>query len=375
MANTLAARAGPRFGEGMRLLVLGGSVFLSRAVAEEAVRRGHDVTCACRGTSGSLPDGVRHVAWDRREAMPDQLAELAGLAELASPAGPAGGGFDAVVDVARQPSWVRTAVEAFPDAHWVFVSTINVYEDESTPGGRPGTLAERRPIHEDVDLAEDSEAYGPMKVACEQAVRAGAASAMVVRPGLIVGPGDPTGRFTYWPARMGDVPDHPEVLAPGDPGDAVQVIDVRDLAAWIVDGAEARTEGVFDGIGAALPIGDLLAEVAAGTCAEPRLTWVPQEFLAEREVEPWAGPRSIPLWLPRPEYDGMLAHDATPSYDAGLVTRPLADTARDTLAWLRDTPEAPLTGLGRDEEAAVLAAWAEAGAGSGAGAAQPRSAG
>ena len=146
---------------------------------------------------------------------------------------------------------MRTAVAAFPDAHWVFVSTINVYEDESTPGGRPGTLPEREPITEDVDLAEDPEAYGPMKVACEQIVRAGAASAMVIRPGLIVGPGDPTGRFSYWPARMGDVPEHPEVLAPGDPDDSVQVIDVRDLAAWIVDSAEARRTGVFDGIGAA----------------------------------------------------------------------------------------------------------------------------
>ena len=323
----------------MRLLVLGGSVFLSRAVADEGVRRGHDVTCACRGSSGSLPDGVRHVAWDRREAIPADLA---------------GSDFDAVVEVARLPSWVRAAVGAFPGAHWVFVSTINVYADESTPGGRPGTLAERRANHDDVDLAEDPEAYGPMKVACEQVVRDGAASAMVVRPGLIVGPGDPTGRFGYWPARMADVPDHPEVLAPGDPGDAVQVIDVRDLAAWIVDSAEARRTGAFDGIGAALPIGDLLAEVAAGTGVEPELTWVPQEFLAEREVEPCAAP----LWLPRPEYDGMLAHDATPSYDAGLVTRPLADTARDTLAWLRATPDAKVTGLGREEEAAVLAAWA-----------------
>jgi 2'-hydroxyisoflavone reductase len=340
----------------MRLLVLGGSMFLSRAVAEEAVRRGHDVTAACRGTSGSLPTGVRHVAWDRREAMPADLAEAH---------------FDAVVDVARHPSWVRTAVAAFPGAHWTFVSTINVYEDESTPGGRPGTIPERQPITADVDLADDPEAYGPMKVACEQIVRGGAAAAMVIRPGLIVGPGDPTGRFSYWPARMGDVAEHPEVLAPGDPDDSVQVIDVRDLAAWIVDSAESRRTGVFDGIGAALPIRDLLAEVATGAGVAPELTWVPQEFLAEREVEPWAGPRSVPLWLPRPEYDGMLAHDATPSYDAGLVTRPLADTARDTLAWLRATPDATLTGLGREEEAEVLAAWAEARTGT----AQPRSAG
>ena len=323
--------------------MLGGSLFLSRAVAEEGVRRGLDVTCACRGSSGSLPDGVTHVAWDRTEPIPADLAAA---------------DFDAVVDVARHPSWLRTAVTAFAEAHWVFVSTINVYEDESTPGGRPGTLAERAPITEDVDLAEDPQAYGPMKVACEQTVREGAASAMVVRPGLIVGPGDPTGRFSYWPARMGDVPDHPEVLAPGDPSDPVQVIDVRDLAAWIVAAAETCRTGTFDGVGPSTPIRDLLNDVARGVGARPQLTWVPQEFLADQEVAPWMGPRSVPLWLPRPDYDGMCAHDVAPSYEAGLVTRPVAETARDTLAWLRETPDATLTGLGRDEEAAVLAAWA-----------------
>ena len=325
----------------MKLLVLGGSVFLSRAVAEEAVRRGHDVTCACRGSSGSVPEGARHVAVDRSEGLPAELGE----------------GYDAVVDVARQPSWVRAAVARFPSAHWVFVSTINVYADESTPGGRPGTLPLRAPIDEDVDLAQDPEAYGPMKVACEQVVLDGAAAAMVVRPGLIVGPGDPTGRFTYWPARLGDAAERPEVLAPGSPDDVVQVIDVRDLAAWIVDSAERRRTGAFDGIGPTMGIGDLLAQAAVGCGATPEWTWVPQEFLAEQEVAPWAGPRSLPLWLPRPEYDGMLAHDATPSYDAGLATRPIADTARDTLAWLRATPDATRTGMTAEEEREVLDAW------------------
>ena len=117
--------------------------------------------------------------------------------------------------------------------------------------------------------------------------------AMVIRPGLIVGPGDPTGRFSYWPARMGEVPEHPEVLAPGDPEDSVQVIDVRDLAAWIVDSAEARRTGVFDGIGSALPIRDLLSEVAAGAGVAPQLTWVPQEFLADRGYDPAFGARPL----------------------------------------------------------------------------------
>ena len=168
----------------MRLLVLGGTVFLSRAVAADAVARGHEVTCAARGTSGSVPEGARLVTVDRTEPLPDL------------------GEFDAVVDVARLPSWVRSGVAAYPDAHWVFVSTVNVYADDATPGGTPETLPLHEAIEEDVDLKEQPEAYGPMKVACERIVLDGAASAMVIRPGLIVGPEDPSGRFSYWPRRL-----------------------------------------------------------------------------------------------------------------------------------------------------------------------------
>jgi nucleoside-diphosphate-sugar epimerase len=326
----------------MELLVLGGTVFLGRAVAEEGLRRGHDVTCACRGESGSVPAGARHVAWDRA-AEPDPPEDLAG----ARP--------DAVVDVARHPSWVRAAVAAFPGAHWSFVSTINVYTDVATPGGTPESLPLHDPVHTDEDPATSPDLYGAMKVACEDAVREGAAAAFVVRPGLIVGPGDPSGRFSYWPARL-DGADGAEVLAPGDPGDVVQVIDVRDLAAWIVDAVERRTTGTYDGTSAPTTRGDFLAEVARGVGVEPAWVWVPQDALAEHRVEPWAGPRSVPVWLPLPEYAGMLAHDVTASYDAGLVTRPLAETARDTLAWLRSHPDATVTGLTREEEAEVLAA-------------------
>lgn len=326
----------------MNLLVLGGTVFLSRAVVEEALRRGHDVTAACRGESGSVPAGARHVAWDRAEPMPDELSATA---------------YDAVVDVARQPSWVRSAVAATPGAHWVFVSTVNVYADESVPGGQPTTVPLREPRHEDADLREDPEAYGPMKVACEEIVVAGAASATVVRPGLIVGPGDPTGRFTYWPHRLGELADGDEALAPGAPDHSVQVIDVRDLAAWLVTAAESRTTGTYDGVGPSMRMADLLGQAAEGCGVAPAWTWVPQEFLLEQEVAPWAGPDSVPLWLPRPEYDGMLAHDVGPSLDAGLVTRPIEETARDTLAWLRATPDATVSGIDRARETDLLAAW------------------
>lgn len=321
----------------MRILVLGGTVFLSRAVAAEAVRRGHDVTCACRGTSGSIPDGARLQPWDRDQPVPDELADQQ---------------WDAVVDVARHPSRVRSAVAAFADAHWVFVSTINVYEDESTPGGRPGTLALREPITDDVDLAEDPESYGPMKVACEQAVRNAAATSAVVRPGLIVGPGDPTGRFSYWPRRLAA---GGRVLAPGSRDDVVQVIDVRDLASWIVDLAERRTTGDFDGVGEPLPISDLLDQVAQGVgAAGTTYSWVAAGRLTELGVQPWMGPEAIPLWLPRPEYDGMLAHDATPSIGAGLTLRPIAETARDTLAWLDSDPGAAVSGITLEREAEIL---------------------
>jgi len=320
----------------MRLLVLGGTVFLSRAVAAEAVARGHEVTCAARGTSGSAPEGARLVSVDRTQPLPDL------------------GEFDAVVDVARHPSWVRNALAAHPDAHWVFVSTVNVYADDATPGGTPATLPLVEAIEEDVDLKENPEAYGPMKVTCERMVLDGARSAMVIRPGLIVGPGDPTGRFSYWPRRLAA---GGEVLAPGDPTDAMQVADVRDLAAWAVTACEQRTTGVYDGVGRAMPISDLLAQCADGVPPDVTWTWVDQEFLQAQEVEPWMGPGSIPLWLPRPEYDGLPAHDVRPSLDAGLTLRPLAETTRDTLAWLDTTPDAVVTGIDLDRERELLDAW------------------
>lgn len=320
----------------MRLLVLGGTVFLSRAVAREAVARGHDVTCAARGTSGPVPDGARLVAVDRSGPLPDL------------------GEFDAVVDVARHPSWVRAALAAYSSAHWVFVSTVNVYADDATPGGTPATMPLVDPIEEDVDLKADPEAYGPMKVACERLVLDGAASAMVVRPGLIVGPEDPTGRFTYWPRRLAA---GGEVLAPGDPSDVVQVADARDLAAWIVTACEERTTGTYDGVGEPMAMADLLGQCARGVPADPELSWVDQEFLTEQGVEPWMGPDAIPLWLPRPEYDGLAAHDVRPSLAAGLTLRPLADTTRDTLAWLEEHPDAPVSGIGPDRERELLEVW------------------
>ena len=322
----------------MRILVLGGSVFLSRTIAADAVARGHEVTCVTRGRSGDVPSGARHVVWDRGDDVPADLAAH---------------DFDAVVDVSRTPSHVRRAVAAWPAAHWVFVSTINVYADTSTPEpGTDGELVEA--IEEDKDLKEEPEAYGGMKVACERLVLDGAARSTVVRPGLIVGPGDPTGRYGYWPERLVDPG---PVLGPGDPADRVQIIDVRDLAEWIVRLVEAGTTGVYDGIGPANPIGEVLTQTAAGVGAHPEIVWPGQELLTEQGVEPWAGDGALPLWLPRPRYDGMITHRFDLSEAAGLTVRSYADTALDTLSWMRSEPDAARTGMSRDREAEVVKAW------------------
>ena len=312
--------------------MLGGTAFLSRSVAADAVARGHEVVCAARGVSGLVPHGATLLRWDRGEEAPEL------------------DGFDAAVDVARLPSHVRSAVAAVPGAHWVFVSTINVYADDSTPGGRPGVTPLREPLDEDVDPGTSPEAYGRMKVACEEIVRQGTASATIVRPGLIVGPGDPTGRFSYWPRRLAN---GGEVLAPADPADVVQVIDVRDLAAWIVTLAERRRGGTFDGVGEPMPIERALRSGSP----DAHLVWVGQEFLESQDVQPWAGEDSIPLWLPRPEYDGMMHHDVEPALEADLLLRPLADTYADTLAWLRSDPGATVTGIDSDRERELLTAW------------------
>lgn len=313
----------------MKLLVLGGTRFLSRETAVQALARGWDVTCACRGESGPVPDGARHVPWDRAAEVPDAVAQ---------------GEWDAVVDVTRLPSHARRAVSATPGAHWVFVSTISVYADNASPAMEPLVDA----ITDDVDLAVDPEAYGGMKVACEQAVQEIAASSVITRPGLIVGPGDPTGRFAYWPQRLSR---GGQVLAPGRPDDVVQVIDVRDLATWLLDLAASRTTGVFDAVGTPVPFAELLAGVAAGVGNDsPELTWVDTAFLEEHGVAPWAGAGSLPLWLPRPEYDGMLAHDPGPALAAGLRLRSLAETAPGCL-------DSPVTALTAEREAEVLAAW------------------
>jgi nucleoside-diphosphate-sugar epimerase len=333
----------------MRLLVLGGNVFLGRAIARHARDAGHDVTCATRGRSGATPGGVRFVTVDRDR--PDGLTTLAGER------------FDAVVDVARLPSHVRGALSALADriGHWVFVSTGSVYADTRTPGQRVDAdppLLPPAPDGEDLDEeAGGPEAYGRNKVACERAVAEalGPGRSLICRAGLLVGPEDPTGRFEYWVRRVARAG---EVLVPGDPADAVQILDVRDLAAWLVSSAESRHTGTYDGVGAPMPRSEFLAALAEGVRTRPTFTWVDQDFLTAAEVRPWMGPRSLPLWLPLPEYAGFLTRDADPIRRAGLRTRPLAHTAHDTLEWLAGRPDAVgKCGLTGSDEADLLRRW------------------
>ncbi|MFI6762999.1 NAD-dependent epimerase/dehydratase family protein [Micromonospora sp. NPDC050417] len=333
----------------MRLLILGGTVFLGRAVARLAVASGHHVTCAARGVSGEPVAGARFVQVDRDA--PGDLSALDGER------------FDAVVDVTRRPSHARHAVAALADraGHWSYVSTCSVYADNATPGQRAATakLTAPAPVEVDNPVGEHAEFYGPCKVSCEDAVRDGVSPerAFVCRAGLIVGPEDPSDRFPYWVARLAR---GGEVLAPGTPDDQVQLVDVDDLAQWLLYAAENGLAGTFDGMSAPLPRSRFLAEVAAGVGRpDPELTWVEQDFLVARDIRPWTGERSLPLWMPLPEYGGFLARDVTDSLAAGLRTRPIAQTAARTLEWIRTRPdEVKVGGLRPVQEAEVLREWA-----------------
>ena len=358
----------------MRLLVLGGTRFLGRATASAAVTLGDQVICAARGISGAVPAGATFVAIDREESNANAGADAyAALADF--------GDFDAIIDVSNRPSQVRSALAALGHRthHWIYISSISAYADNETPGQTASTAPLLPPAALDVDEA-DLANFGPCKVACEQAVLEvmGAERTFISRAGLIVGPEDPSGRFTYWPNRIAR---GGEILAPGNRDDAVQWIDVRDLADWLIDVAHRKVAGIFDGLCNPIGRADFLGGIARGVEAlgvgneTPEFTWITQDFLEEQQVNPWYGPRSLPLWTTVPEYGGLLSRDGGPAMDAGLACRDLAETARSTLAWQRDTTSAidvstsvgsaPVTplraGLTAEEEAEVLAAWHSAG--------------
>jgi nucleoside-diphosphate-sugar epimerase len=329
----------------MRLLILGGTAFVGRAVATAALAAGHDVTCAARGRSGPVPAGATLIRIDREEA--DGLAPLAGQR------------FDAVVDVSSTPSQVRAAVAALRGrvGQWTYVSSGSAYADTVTPGQDAATAPLLEPAPPDMDAPDAGvEEYGRCKVACEQAVQDGGVPAFICRAGLVVGPEDDSDRYTYWPVRLAR---GGEVLAPGDPADPVQFIDVRDLAAWLVHAAGTGMSGAYDGIGRPMSRLDFLTRTSAGVGRpEPELTWIGQDFLTEQGINPWSGERSLPLWLPLPRYAGFQSRAVESSLTSGLTVRDLEATARDTLAWYAAHGEPTLScGLSETDESAVLDTW------------------
>ena len=334
-ARTDKATAGGADAGARDVLVLGGTAWIGRLVAERLVARGDRVTCLARGASGSAPAGVRHVTAYRDR--PDAYAEVQDT------------DWDAVVDLTSSASHAEGAVAALGERarHWTLVSTVSVYASVERAGDD-----ESAALVEPVDLDD----YGQAKVAAERAVSAALAGRRaIVRPGLVTGPGDDSDRFGYWPARFARAAGD-RVLVPDATERRVQVIDARDLADLVVDAGLRGIDVVVDAVGVSVPLAEALdlAAEAAGSTAE-RIAATDAQ-LADADVRHWAGPRSLPLWLPR-EAAGLMARSDAGIRALGAPRRPLAETIGDVLVDERergiDRPR--VSGLTRDEELAVLA--------------------
>lgn len=332
----------PRAG---KLLVLGGTRFLGPPIVEAARAAGFEVTLFNRGVSnpGRFAD----------------LEQLRGDRDTGDLSALAGRSFDAVVDTSGYaPAHVQQACEALRDGveHYVFVSTVSVYPDQSaaTVGeDTPTSTLTPEAAAAAKTIREGSANYGPMKAECERAAEhAMPGRVTVVRPGLIVGPEDASDRFTYWPARVAR---GGEVLAPGEPDAEVQFIDVRDLGAWCFDLAARRTAGTFNAVGfrGRLSFAELLAGCKVGLNTDCAFTWVDESFLRENRVAPY---RDLPLWLPRGRR-GHFSNDK--ALAAGLRLRSVAATIADTHTWqaARPADHRWRAGLGAEREAELLATW------------------
>jgi 2'-hydroxyisoflavone reductase len=320
----------------MKLLVLGGTKFLGRAIVEAALGRGHDVTLFTRGqTNPELFPDVEHLRGDRD----GDLSALQGRS------------WDAVADTSGYvPRVVRASAELLAGAakHYAFVSSISAYADfsagpeENSPTAPLGDL----PVDE---MLEDHSNYGPLKALCEEVVRELFGDrALIVRPGLIAGAHDPTGRFTYWPHRVAR---GGNVLVPGPPQRMVQFIDVRDLAAWIVDLGERKQSGTFNATNAGVSWNDLVGTCREVTASDAEFVWVPDRFLAEHDVGEWM---ELPLWIRDPEWIGLHQADVSRALGAGLSFRPLRHTVRAALEDAEPTDDAGLT---PERETELVDAW------------------
>lgn len=329
----------------MKTLVLGGTVFLSYAIAQEAVRRGHDVTCLARAETSTVPSGAALVRANRADG-PSAYAPLTG-------------DWDAVIDVSWEPQHVREAVEALVgrSRHWTYVSSCSVYADQ---GG--GTLDESA---ETLDALAPSVApsvanYGEAKVACERLSLAALDSRLhVCRPGLIGGPGDPSDRFGYWPARFARFLDD-DVLVPASPDAVTATIDVRDLANWIVTASESQLTGTMNALGEQLLLSDVLSRAQRVAGHHGALIALDEGWLLEHGVAPWSGHDSLPLWIPRSMGFEVFAKRSSARAGAlGLTCRPIEETLSATLAFEQDAglDRERRAGLSRERETELLVEW------------------
>jgi len=328
----------------MNLLILGGTSFLGRHLTETALKRGYAVTLFNRGvTNPSLFPQVRQVMGARD----------GGVQALA------GGGWDAVVDTSGYiPRVVRQGLSILSGqvGRYIFISSLSVHSDYSAPG-----VDESSPtiVLDDPQIEEiTGDTYGGLKALCEQAVlEVFPEKAMIVRPGLIVGPCDPSDRFTYWPHRISR---GGEVLAPDRPGRLIQFVDVRDIAAWILLAVENRMKGTYNATGPAepLPMGRFLETCRTLINPEAELVWVEDAFLQENDVSPWS---DLPLWIPEsePDFSGFMQCNCGNAIDQGLRFRPLSESVMDTQRWNSTRPQARewKAGLSVERERKILELW------------------
>ena len=326
----------------MKLLVLGGTLFLGRHLVDAALARGHEVTLFNLGQTN--PDRFP----EAEKLRGDRESDLSALE---------GRRWDAAIDVhGRMPRVVRRVAELLANAvdHFTFVSSISAYGEEFPVG-----MDESFPTAEYADGTDEDDLanYGPCKAECERiALAAFPDRALVPRPGLIVGPHDPTDRFTYWPRRVAA---GGQVLAPGDPERQVQIVDGRDLGDWIVRMVEARATGAYNATGPeALTMRGMLETCRAVSGSDAEFVWVPDDFLLTEEVGQWM---ELPHWLADPETEGLLRVDISKAVESGLSFRPLEETVRDTLAWRGDGELSGAVGLQPEREAELLEKWRERG--------------
>jgi 2'-hydroxyisoflavone reductase len=334
-----------RTGKPLRILILGGTGFIGPHQVRYALERGHEVTLFNRGRTNP------HLFPEAERLRGDRDNDLEALK---------GREWDAVIDnSARLPRWVRDSAGLLKDAagQYLFISTLSVYQGYPEPG-----MDETAPVRElDDPTVEDvsGRTYGGLKVLCErEAEKAFPGRTTVLRPGLIVGPGDTTDRWTYWPVRIDR---GGEVMAPGDPTFLVRYIDARDVSEWCIRLVEQNVSGVYNTVGprSHLSMAEMLYGIRAAVSNEISFTWVSAEFLAEHEVRAWS---HMPAWLPPLESNrgyGSISRDR--AIEKGLTFRPLAVTAAETLEWWEALPDErrsnPRAGLPAEREKEMLAAW------------------